>query len=67
MKSLLKTYLTLGGQSIQFNVFDGETLRDAQKNPEKYAGLQVRVCGWNVLWNNMSKAEQDAYILRAER
>ena len=29
-------------------------------------GLQVRVCGWNVLWNNMAKVEQDAYILRAE-
>ena len=29
-------------------------------------GLQVRVFGWNVLWNNMAKVEQDAYILRAE-
>ena len=63
---LLMTYLKKGGQSVQFNVFNAETLRDAQKNPEKYQNLQVRVCGWNTLWNNMSKKEQDAYILRAE-
>lgn len=65
-KSLLMTYLKGGGQSIQFNIFNAETLRDAQKHPEKYRNLQVRVCGWNTLWNNMAKQEQDAYILRAE-
>ena len=65
-KGILMTYLKKGGQSIQFNIFNTETLRDAQKNPEKYKNLQVRVCGWNTLWNNMSKKEQDAYILRAE-
>lgn len=63
---LLKTYLGKGGISIQFNIFNGELLRDAQKNPEKYKNLQVRVCGWNVLWNNLSQSEQNAYILRAE-
>ena len=52
--------------SMQINVFNSEVLRDAQKNPDKYKNLQVRVCGWNVLWNNLSRAEQDAYILRAE-
>jgi pyruvate-formate lyase len=40
-------------------------LRDAQENPDKYQNLQVRVSGWNVLWNNMSREEQDAYIQRA--
>lgn len=66
MKALLFTYMDNGGMSMQMNVFDAETLRDAQKHPEKYQNLQVRVCGWNVLWNHLSKAEQDAYILRAE-
>lgn len=66
MKSLLFTYMENGGQSLQFNVFNADTLKAAQKNPEKYKNLQVRVCGWNVLWNNLSKAEQDAYITRAE-
>ena len=65
-KGILMTYLKKGGQSIQFNIFDTNTLRDAQAHPEKYTNLQVRVCGWNTLWNNMSKNEQDAYILRAE-
>ena len=66
MKALLFTYMKNNGMSIQFNVFNADRLKDAQKNPEKYKNLQVRVCGWNVLWNNLSKKEQDAYILRAE-
>lgn len=66
MKSLLFMYMKNGGQTVQFNVFNTETLRDAQKRPEKYQNLQVRVCGWNVLWNNLSEKEQNAYITRAE-
>ena len=66
MKGLLFTYMKNDGMSLQINVFDPATLRDAQVHPEKYQNLQVRVCGWNVLWNNLSKKEQDAYILRAE-
>lgn len=66
MRSLIKTYMRGGGMAIQFNVLDVETLRDAQAHPDKYPGLQIRVCGWNVLWNNLSKAEQDAYIARVE-
>lgn len=66
MRSLLFTYMKKGGMSIQFNVFDADMLRDAQKHPEKYRNLQVRVCGWNVLWNDLSETEQEAYIKRAE-
>ncbi|MCQ2754067.1 MAG: hypothetical protein MJ231_03365 [bacterium] len=66
MDSLLNLYIKNDGMSIQFNVFNADTLRDAQKNPEKYKNLQVRVCGWNVLWNNLSRKEQDAYICRAD-
>ncbi len=64
--SVLETYLDRGGASIHFNIFSADQLRDAQAHPEKYRSLQVRVCGWNVLWNNMCREEQDAYILRAE-
>lgn len=64
--AVLETYMKRGGASIHFNVFSADMLRDAQAHPEKYENLQVRVCGWNVLWNNMDKKEQDAYILRAE-
>ncbi len=66
LRALLMTYLRGGGMSIQFNVFGAETLKDARAHPEKYQNLQVRVCGWNVLWNDLSPAEQDAYIRRAE-
>ena len=66
MKGLLDVYYENDGQSMQFNVFNADMLRDAQVHPEKYKNLQVRVCGWNVLWNNLSRTEQDAYILRAE-
>ena len=64
--SVLDTYMKRGGASIHFNIFDADMLREAQKHPEKYEGLQVRVCGWNTLWNNMSRNEQEAYIKRAE-
>jgi len=66
MKALLDTYMAGGGMSMQFNIFDANVLRDAQKHPEKYQTLQVRVSGWNAYWNDLSRAEQDGYILRAE-
>ena len=64
MKSLLDVYDRGYGMSLQFNVFDVQTLLDAQQHPDRYRNLQVRVCGWNVLWNDLSKCEQDAYIKR---
>ena len=66
MKAIVRTYVDNGGVVIQFNVFDAAELKDAQKHPEKYENLQVRVCGWNVRWNDLPKDEQDAYIRRAE-
>ena len=62
----IETYFELGGLCIQFNVFDAATLRAAQENPEKYASLQLRVCGWNVFFNHLSRAEQDEFIRQAE-
>jgi len=66
MYGLLKTFAKRGGHAVHINVFDAETLRDAQAHPEKYADLQIRVCGWNVLWNNIEKKEQDGFIRQAE-
>lgn len=66
MKALVFEYFEQGGALIQFNVFDAAELKDAQNHPEKYENLQVRVCGWNVRWNDLPKVEQDAYIRRAE-
>ncbi len=66
MRALVRVYHRNGGGVIQFTVFSADELRDAQVHPEKYESLQVRICGWNVRWNDMCKAEQDAYIRRAE-
>ena len=66
MRSLVEIFHRNGGSVIQFTVFSAEELRDAQAHPEKYENLQVRVCGWNVRWNDLCKSEQDAYIRRAE-
>ena len=66
MRSLVEIFHRNGGSVIQFTVFSAEELKDAQLHPEKYENLQVRICGWNVRWNDLCKSEQDAYIRRAE-
>ena len=66
MRTLVQIFHRNGGSVIQFTVFSAEELKDAQAHPEKYENLQVRVCGWNVRWNDLSRTEQDAYIRRAE-
>ena len=64
--AILETHARLGGQCIQINCFNSQTLRDAQVHPEKYADLQVRICGWNVRWNDMSRIEQDLFYLEQQ-
>ena len=64
--AILKTYMAKGGFALHGNVFDAKILREAQKDPQKYATLQVRVCGWNAYFVNLSKSEQDAFIKQAE-
>ena len=63
---ILKTYFAKGGFAMHCNVFNVEDLRKAQKEPEKYPTLQVRVCGWNAYFVNLTKEEQDAFIIQAE-
>jgi len=64
--SLIVSYMEMGGYAIHGNVFDAKVLRAAQENPEAYKNLQVRVCGWNVYFVNLNRAEQDEFIRRAE-
>lgn len=66
MYALLLTFAKRGGHALHINVFDANTLRDAQAHPDQYRDLQIRVCGWNVLWNNINQTEQDAFIRQAE-
>ena len=63
---ILKTYIARGGYALHGNVFDAASLRRAQREPEKYRNLQVRVCGWNSYFLNLSPEEQDAFIRQAE-
>ncbi len=64
--SLIRTFIAHGGSGIQFNIFDANILRDAQKHPEKYENLQVRVCGWNVRFTDLTPEAQDTFIRQAE-
>ena len=63
---ILKTYIKEGGMAIQFNVLNPQTLRDAQLKPELYPNLQVRLCGWNVYFVNLSEEEQNEFIQKCE-
>ena len=64
--AIIATYFGRGGQCLHLNCFDAEQLRDAMAHPEKYEDLQVRVCGWNVRWNDLSRIEQEHFIATAE-
>lgn len=66
MYALLATFMARGGHAMHINVFSVEKLREAQRDPEKYRDLQIRVCGWNVLFHNIAKEEQDGFIRQAE-
>ncbi len=65
--ALIKTYLVdYGGKHIQFNIMDRETLLDAQKHPERYRNLIVRVAGYSALWVELDRHIQDEIIARTE-
>ena len=65
--SLIRGYFDQKGSHIQFNVVSRETLRDAQKHPENYQTLVVRVAGYSALFTTLSKALQDDIINRTEQ
>ena len=65
--SLIKTYFGLGGHHIQFNVVDAETLKKAQKEPEDFKGLIVRVAGYSAFFNELTTDVQDEIIQRTEQ
>ena len=65
--AMLKTYFDLGGFGVHFNVLDTEILKKAKDNPEAYPNLQVRLCGWNVLFSSLSEKEKDEFIARSVR
>ncbi len=66
LSSLIKTYFSLGGKHIQFNVVTTETLLYAQRHPESHRDLVVRVAGYSAYFVQLSKAVQDEIIERTE-
>ena len=67
MASLIRSYFNMDGHHIQFNVIDRQTLLNAQKYPEEYKDLIVRVAGYSDHFRNLSKALQDEIINRTEQ
>ncbi len=64
---LVRTYFKLGGHHIQFNVVKAETLRNAQKSPELYQDLIIRVAGYSDYFVNIGKDLQNEIIARTEQ
>ena len=64
---LIRSYFVKGGLFVHFNVFDAEALREARRTPEKYTNLQVRVCGWNARFIDLTPEMQECFIAEAEK
>jgi len=66
LSNLLKTYFNEGGQHLQLNLLDSQTLKEAQQDPEQYKTLSVRVVGYSAYFVTLSKKVQDDIIERME-
>ncbi|RKY88531.1 formate C-acetyltransferase/glycerol dehydratase family glycyl radical enzyme [candidate division KSB1 bacterium] len=66
LANLIRTYFRFDGHHIQLNVISADTLRDAQKHPEKYRDLIVRVAGYSDYFVDLIKSLQDEIIKRTE-
>ena len=67
LAALIRSYFSLDGHHIQFNVIDRTTLLAAQQHPEEYRDLIVRVAGYSDHFHNLSKELQDEIIERTEQ
>ena len=65
--ALIRTFFDEKGMHMQFNVVDKQTLLDAQKHPDQYRHLVVRVAGYSALFTTLSKSLQDDIISRTEQ
>ena len=63
---LVQNFIRLGGHQLQLNAVNRERLLDAQKHPEDYPNLIVRVWGWSGYFNELDKEFQDHIISRTE-
>jgi formate C-acetyltransferase len=63
-KAFLKGYTENGGSALQINMLDADMLRDAQKRPEDYRSLLVRITGYNAYFTSIGRELQDEVIAR---
>jgi formate C-acetyltransferase len=63
-KAFLRGYIENGGSSLQINMLDSDMLRDAQKNPQNYRHLLVRITGYNAYFTTVGRELQDEVIAR---
>ncbi len=63
-KAFLRGYIENGGSALQINILDADMLRDAQKNPENYRNLLVRVTGYNAYFVTVGRELQEEIIAR---
>jgi formate C-acetyltransferase len=64
---LIATYFDQGANQVQFNILDRKTLLEAQKHPDQYRNLVVRVAGYSAFFVELTSAVQDEIISRTEQ
>ena len=66
MRDLTKAYLKRGGMEVQYNVVSSETMRAAQKDPDSYRNLVVRIAGYSAYFVELNRDCQNDIIRRTE-
>ena len=66
LRGMIKAFFGMNGWHVQFNIISTQTLRDAQRHPEDYKDLVVRVAGYSALFNDLEPKTQDDIIERTE-
>ena len=66
MLGIVAAYMRKGCMALQINVLNPQLLKKAQEHPECYSTLQVRLCGWNVYFVDLTRTEQDEFIRMSE-
>lgn len=66
MNAMSRTYFAKGGIGLHGNVVNAESLLEAQKDPQKYQNLQVRLCGWNAYFVDLTFEQQNEFIKQTQ-
>jgi len=66
LRDMTRTYLNQGGMELQYNIVSSETMRAAQKDPDSYRNLVVRIAGYSAYFVELNRDCQDDIIRRTE-